>query len=385
MAKNFIALSVPHMTGDEQFFMGEPFEKNWISHLGETVDSFEVEFAKYLGVSSAFATHSGTAAIHLALRVLDVQPGDIVFCSTLTFIATLNPILYQHAIPVLIDSEPDTWNMSPLALERALEDYRKEGKLPKAILVANIFGQSAAYDQLCPIAEKYGVPIVEDACESLGARYDGQKSGTFGVLSAFSFSGNKMITTSAGGMLVSKQLDYINLARWYGLQARDPGVMQYSHGAMGNNYRLSNILAGIGRAQLRALDQRVAQRRAVFEHYVAGLKDVEEVSFMPEPALSFSSRWLSVALLDPNSKMEIPKLVEYFRAENIETRRVFWPMHHQPIGKSCRYYEHTPGHSVSDEIYERGICLPSSSSLSREDQLRVIEALKQAIGLKQAA
>jgi len=385
MAKNFIALSVPHMTGDEQFFMGEPFEKNWISHLGETVDSFEVEFAKYLGVSSAFATHSGTAAIHLALRVLDVQPGDIVFCSTLTFIATLNPILYQHATPVLIDSEPDTWNMSPLALERALEDYRKEGKLPKAILVANIFGQSAAYDQLCPIAEKYGVPIVEDACESLGARYDGQKSGTFGVLSAFSFSGNKMITTSAGGMLVSKQLDYINLARWYGLQARDPGVMQYSHGAMGNNYRLSNILAGIGRAQLRALDQRVAQRRAVFEHYVAGLKDVEEVSFMPEPALSFSSRWLSVALLDPNSKMEIPKLVEYFRAENIETRRVFWPMHHQPIGKSCRYYEHTPGHSVSDEIYERGICLPSSSSLSREDQLRVIEALKQAIGLKQAA
>lgn len=385
MAKNFIALSVPHMTGDEQFFMGEPFEKNWISHLGETVDSFEVEFAKYLGVSSAFATHSGTAAIHLALRVLDIKPGDVVFCSSLTFIATLNPILYQYATPVFIDSEPSTWNMSPAALERALEDANRKGKLPKAILVADIFGQSAAFDEIGPIAEKYGVPIVEDACESLGASYNEHKSGTFGVLSAFSFSGNKMITTSAGGMLVSKNLEYINRARWYGLQARDPGILQYSHGAVGNNYRLSNILAGIGRAQLRALDLRVSQRRAVFDRYVTGLSGDEGISFMPEPAKSFSSRWLSVALIDEKTGIQLPELIEHFRSENIETRRVFWPMHHQPIGKGYDYFEHSPGVSISDGLYERGICLPSSSSLSEEDQNRVIEVLRSALSVKKAA
>lgn len=379
MAKKFIALSVPHMTGDEQFFMGEPFQKNWISHLGETVDSFEAEFAQYLGVSSAFATHSGTAAIHLALRVLDVKPGDKVFCSSLTFIATLNPVLYQYAIPVFIDSDADTWNMSPVALERALQQAQQQGDLPKAILVADIFGQSAAFDQICPIAERYGVPIVEDACESLGANYEDQKSGTFGVLSAFSFSGNKMITTSAGGMLVAKNIDYVNKARWLGLQAREPGILQYCHGAMGNNYRLSNILAGIGRAQLKALDLRVRQRRAVFDRYVAAFTGSNAISFMPEPAKSFSSRWLSVALINEKTGINIPDLIEHFRNENIETRRVFWPMHHQPIGQAYAYFEHEPGLSVSDSLYERGICLPSSSSMSVEDQNRVIEVLRSAL------
>jgi pyridoxal phosphate-dependent aminotransferase EpsN len=377
--KSRIFLSPPHMSGNEQKYINEAFETNWIAPLGPNVDAFEKELAEYVGAKGAAAVSSGTAAIHLALRLLDVQQGDKVFCSSLTFIASANPILYQGAEPVFIDSEPDTWNMSPLALERAMEEAKKEGKLPKAVIVVNLYGQSAKMDEILAICNHYQVPVVEDAAESLGSTYKGKKSGTFGKFGIYSFNGNKIITTSGGGMLVSDDVEALQKARFLATQARDPAP-HYQHSQVGYNYRMSNIVAGIGRAQLEVLDERVKARRAIFDRYVQALGDIEGVHFMPELEGTMSNRWLTTLTIDQQTLGLTPMdIINTLAEENIEARPVWKPLHLQPVFDGVTYYPHQEGWSVSDELFANGICLPSGTSMTVEEQNRVIDVFIKAI------
>lgn len=377
--KSRIFLSPPHMSGNEQKYINEAFETNWIAPLGPNVDAFEKELAAYVGSKGAAAVSSGTAAIHLALRLLDVRHGDKVFCSSLTFIASANPILYQGAEPVFIDSEPDTWNMSPLALERAMEEAKKEGKLPKAVIVVNLYGQSAKMDEILAICNHYQVPVVEDAAESLGSTYKGKKSGTFGKFGIYSFNGNKIITTSGGGMLVSDDVEALQKARFLATQARDPAP-HYQHSQVGYNYRMSNIVAGIGRAQLEVLDERVKARRAIFDRYVQALGDIEGVHFMPELEGTMSNRWLTTLTIDQKALGVMPMdIINALAEENIEARPVWKPLHLQPVFNGVTYYPHQEGWSVSDELFANGICLPSGSSMTVEEQNRVIDVFVKTI------
>ncbi|WMJ16356.1 aminotransferase class I/II-fold pyridoxal phosphate-dependent enzyme [Geobacillus proteiniphilus] len=377
--KSRIFLSPPHMSGNEQKYINEAFETNWIAPLGPNVDAFEKELAEYVGSKGAAAVSSGTAAIHLALRLLDVQQGDKVFCSSLTFIASANPILYQGAEPVFIDSEPDTWNMSPLALERAMEEAKKEGKLPKAVVVVDLYGQSAKMDEILAICNHYQVPVVEDAAESLGSTYKGKKSGTFGKFGIYSFNGNKIITTSGGGMLVSDDVEALQKARFLATQARDPAP-HYQHSQVGYNYRMSNIVAGIGRAQLEVLDERVKARRAIFDRYVQALGDIEGVQFMPELEGTMSNRWLTTLTIDQQALGVTPMdIINALAEENIEARPVWKPLHLQPVFGGVTYYPHQEGRSVSDELFANGICLPSGSSMTIDEQNRVIDVFIRAI------
>lgn len=379
MKNSKIYLSPPHMSGNEQKYINEAFETNWIAPLGPNVDAFEKELAKYVGSKGAVAVSSGTAAIHLALRLLDVQQGDKVFCSSLTFIASANPILYQGAKPVFIDSEPDTWNMSPLALERAMEEAKKEGKLPKAVIVVNLYGQSAKMDEILAICNHYQVPVVEDAAESLGSTYKGKKSGTFGKFGIYSFNGNKIITTSGGGMLVSDDVEALQKARFLATQARDPAP-HYQHSQIGYNYRMSNIVAGIGRAQLEVLDERVEARRAIFDRYVQALRDIEGIHFMPELEGTMSNRWLTTLTIDQQALGVTPMdIINALAEENIEARPVWKPLHLQPVFNGVTYYPHQEGWSVSDELFANGICLPSGSSMTIDEQNRVIDVFIKAI------
>ncbi|WP_446663263.1 DegT/DnrJ/EryC1/StrS family aminotransferase [Geobacillus sp. CCR] len=378
-SKSRIFLSPPHMSGNEQKYINEAFETNWIAPLGPNVDAFEKELAEYVGSKGAAAVSSGTAAIHLALRLLDVQQGDKVFCSSLTFIASANPILYQGAEPVFIDSEPDTWNMSPLALERAMEEAKKESKLPKAVIVVNLYGQSAKMDEILAICNHYQVPVVEDAAESLGSTYKGKKSGTFGKFGIYSFNGNKIITTSGGGMLVSDDVEALQKARFLATQARDPAP-HYQHSQVGYNYRMSNIVAGIGRAQLEVLDERVKARRAIFDRYVQALGDIEGVHFMPELEGSMSNRWLTTLTIDRQMLGVTPMdIINALAEENIEARPVWKPLHLQPVFGGVTYYPHQEGRSVSDELFANGICLPSGSSMTIDEQNRVIDVFVKTI------
>ncbi|KFZ32414.1 pyridoxal phosphate-dependent aminotransferase [Anoxybacillus flavithermus] len=375
MNKARIYLSPPHMSGKEQKYIQEAFETNWIAPLGPNVDAFEKELAAYVGSKGAAAVSSGTAAIHLALRLLGVGRGDVVFCSSLTFIASANPILYQGAEPVFVDSEPETWNMSPMALERAMEEAKKEGKLPKAVIVVNLYGQSAKMDEILAICDHYGVPVVEDAAESLGSTYKGKKSGTFGKFGIYSFNGNKIITTSGGGMLVSNDLDALQQARFLATQARDPAP-HYEHSQMGYNYRMSNIVAGIGRAQLEVLDERVQARRAIFDRYVQALGDIQGIHFMPELEGTMSNRWLTTLTIDQDVLGVTPmEIINALAEENIEARPVWKPLHLQPLFAGVRYYPHEEGWSVSDELFAKGVCLPSGSSMTLEQQQRVIDVM----------
>jgi pyridoxal phosphate-dependent aminotransferase EpsN len=377
--KSRIFLSPPHMSGNEQKYINEAFETNWIAPLGPNVDAFEKELAEYVGLKGAAAVSSGTAAIHLALRLLDVQQGDKVFCSSLTFIASANPILYQGAEPVFIDSEPDTWNMSPLALERAMEVAKKEGKLPKAVVVVNLYGQSAKMDEILAICNHYQVPVVEDAAESLGSTYKGKKSGTFGKFGIYSFNGNKIITTSGGGMLVSDDVEALQKARFLATQARDPAP-HYQHSQVGYNYRMSNIVAGIGRAQLEVLDERVKARRSIFDRYVQALGDIEGVHFMPELEGTMSNRWLTTLTIDQKALGVTPMdIINALAEENIEARPVWKPLHLQPVFNGVTYYPHQKDWSVSDELFANGICLPSGSSMTVEEQNRVIDVIVKMI------
>lgn len=356
-----ILLSSPHMGGTEQKYVQEAFDTNWIAPLGANVNGFESELANYVNVKAASATSAGTAAIHLALDLLGVEAGDDVFCSTLTFIASANPILYLGANPVFIDSEPSTWNMSPQALERGLKEAKQNGRLPKAVIVVNLYGQSARMDEITALCDAYGVPIVEDAAESLGSKYKGKMSGTFGKFGIYSFNGNKIITTSGGGMLVSNDEELIEKSRFKATQARD-AAKHYQHSVVGYNYRMSNVVAGIGRGQLEVLDTRVAQKRAIFDRYEAGLQHIDGLEMMPELEDTFSNRWLSTLTLNPEKISVSPyELIDALEAENIESRPVWKPLHLQPLFDGCKYYAHTVEESVSERLFNEGICLPSDS------------------------
>lgn len=371
-----ILLSTPHLGESEQDFVQDAFRTNWIAPLGPNVDAFERELAEYVGVKHAAAVSSGTAAIHLALLLLGVTKGDTVFCSSLTFAASANPIVYQGAEPVFIDSDEESWNMSPAALERALTVANKAGKLPKAVIVVSLYGQSANMDPLVALCERFGVPLVEDAAESLGAKYKDRASGTFGKLGIYSFNGNKIITTSGGGMLVSDDRELIEKAKFLATQARDPAP-HYQHSVIGYNYRLSNILAGVGRGQLTVLEERVAARRAVFDRYKSALGNVG-IQWMPEPGWSFSTHWLTACTLDPATGMSSERLIKALGAEMIEARPVWKPMHLQPVFQNCQYVT-DGGASVSDRLFEQGICLPSGSNMALADIDRIISVVKKAI------
>ncbi|MCL0106138.1 aminotransferase class I/II-fold pyridoxal phosphate-dependent enzyme [Peptococcaceae bacterium] len=367
------------MSGMEKEFIAKAFDENWVAPLGPNVDAFEQELANYVKTKAAVALSSGTAAIHLALRLLNVGRGDSVFCSTLTFVASANPILYQGAEPVFIDSEPESWNMSKEALKKAFLDAKKKNKLPKAVIVVNLYGQSADMDEILNICSEFDVPVIEDAAESLGATYKGRASGTLGKFGIYSFNGNKIITTSGGGMLVSDDEEAIARARFLAAQARDR-ALHYQHSEVGYNYRMSNILAGIGRAQLRVLEDRINARRTVFNRYVEAFSDVEGFEFMPEAHYGRATRWLTALTVDENlCGISAADIINALADENIEARPVWKPMHAQPLFEECDYYPHQEGFSVSDYLFKKGLCLPSGSNLTKEDQNRVIECIKNLV------
>ncbi|MFE5321212.1 DegT/DnrJ/EryC1/StrS family aminotransferase [Paenibacillus sp. NPDC056579] len=373
--KSKIYLSSPHMSGHEMKYIQEALDTNWIAPLGPHVDAFEREFAACVGVHGAAAVSSGTAAIHLALRLLHVKEGDTVFCSSLTFVASANPIVYLGAEPVFIDSEPETWNMSPQALERALQDAARAGRLPKAVIVVNLYGQSAKMDELAALCEAYRVPMIEDAAESLGSSYKGKASGSFGRYGIYSFNGNKIITTSGGGMLVSNDQESLHRARFLATQARDQAP-HYQHSQLGYNYRMSNVLAGIGRAQLEVLEDRVRGRRAVFDRYYEELSYLPGIQFMPELNGTFSNRWLTALTLDEREAgVTVSQVLASLADENIEARPVWKPLHQQPLFDGAAYYPHSEQESVSDRLFRTGLCLPSGTNMSEEEQTRVIECI----------
>jgi pyridoxal phosphate-dependent aminotransferase EpsN len=373
--QKYIYLSPPHMSGSEQQYIGEAFASNWIAPLGPHVDAFEKEMAAYAGVKDAVAVSSGTAAIHLALRLLDVKRGDYVFCSSLTFVASANPILFVGAEPVFIDSELDTWNMSPQALQRALEKSNRDGTLPKAVIVVHLYGQSAKMEEILSLCNQYQIPVIEDSAESLGSTYLGGKSGSLGKFGIYSFNGNKIITTSGGGMLISDDDEALRKARFLATQARDAAA-HYQHSDMGYNYRLSNLLAGVGRAQLEVLDKRVIARRAIFDRYKEALNHLPGVQFMPELENTRSNRWLTAITLNlQDTGISVQYLLEVLGRGRIEARHVWKPLHMQPLFAGKQYYSHDEGNDISAQLFRTGLCLPSGSSLTEEDQFRVIDCI----------
>ncbi len=372
MEKPRIYLSPPHMSGLELQFVHEAFESGWVAPLGPQVDAFEQEFAAKVGARYALALSSGTAALHLALAHLGVGPGDEVVVSTLTFAASANPVVYQGARPVFVDSERTSWNMDPNLLEDLLKRRAQRGKLPKAVIVVHLYGQAANLEAILEICDRYGVPLIEDAAEALGATYKGRSPGTFGVAGIFSFNGNKIITTSGGGMLVSDDPDLIAHARKLATQAREP-VPHYEHKEIGYNYRLSNILAAIGRGQLRVLDERVRRKREIFETYYRALHDLPGLEFMPEAPWGHSNRWLTVVTIDParfGADREQVRLA--LEAENIEARPVWKPMHLQPVYRQCEYI----GRGIAEDLFAQGLCLPSGTQMTQEDINRVVAVLR---------
>jgi pyridoxal phosphate-dependent aminotransferase EpsN len=365
------------MAPDALGCVGEVLDQNWIANMGPSVDAFERELAEHVGSAGCFATHSGTAALHLALRLADVGPSDRVYCSSLTFVASANPILYQGAVPVFIDAEPETGCMSPLALERALDEDRRNHELPKAIIVVHLYGQCADMKSILALADHHGVPVIEDAAQSLGSTCWGRASGTWGRFGVYSFAGNKIITTSTGGALVANDPALIERARFLGLQARD-AAPHYAHSELGYNYRLSNVLAAIGRSQLRVLRRRVAQRRAVFARYRDGLSSLASVHWLHEPAYGHSNRWLSVMLLDDGAALTAGEMIELLGRHGIEARRVFTPLHEQALYADRRFYAHCKP-AVSTQLFARGVCLPSSSNLTLADQQRVLDVITEGL------
>lgn len=375
-----IYLSPPHMSGRELDYINDAFASNWIAPLGPHVDAFEAEMCAHLNCRRAMAVSSGTAALHLALRYLGVSAGDWVFCSTLTFIGSANPILYLGAKPVFIDSEPSSWNMSPAALERAFEWAVRQNRMPKAVIIVDLYGQSADMDPLLDLCINYGVPVVEDAAEALGSTYKGRACGTLGKFGIYSFNGNKIITTSGGGMLSSDDEAAIEKTLFWATQARDPAPW-YEHSEMGYNYRLSNIVAAIGRAQLQVLDDRVEAKRRVFAKYQQALGVIPGIDFIAELSESRCNRWLTVMTLDPANTEVVPiQVIEALESENIEARPVWKPMHMQPLFAGCDYFAHLDGVSISDDLFKRGLCLPSGSAMTEAEQERVIHCIKKVLG-----
>ncbi|MNB99867.1 putative pyridoxal phosphate-dependent aminotransferase EpsN [compost metagenome] len=368
-----IFLSPPHMSGNEMQYIQEAFDSNWIAPLGTNVDKFEEEICEYVGINHALALSSGTAGIHLALKYFGVGPGDYVFCSDLTFAGSCNPILYQYAKPVFIDSEPETWNMSPDALEKAFEWARDNNKMPKAVIIVDLYGQSADYDRLLPICEHYGIPVIEDAAEALGATYKGKKCGTFGHVGIFSFNGNKIITTSGGGMIVSNDEDAMKKMRFWATQSREP-AKHYEHKEVGYNYRISNISAGIGRGQLQALDSFIDNRKFIYDKYVNQLRD-KPLSFMPISDLGNPNYWLSVMILEENADITPEQIINELELSNIESRPLWKPMHMQPLFKDAPMFLHHETECVGEWLFEFGVCLPSGSSMTESQQELVLKTI----------
>lgn len=372
-----ILLSYPHMCGAEEKFVAEAFRSNWIAPLGPQVDAFEKETAEYCGVKGALALSSGSAAIHLGLKLLGVGAGDVVFCSSLTFIASVAPVLYLGATPVFIDSDEESWNMSPQALQRAFEDAGNSGSAPRAVVVAELYGGCPQMDEIRAVCARYGAPVLEDAAEALGSEWRGKKCGSLTELGVLSYNGNKIITTSGGGMLLSDDAEALARARFWATQAREPAPW-YEHRETGYNYRLSNLLAAVGRGQMTCLEERIARRSAIFERYRSGLADTPQISFMPEPEGSFSNRWLTTVIIDPASGGSFMDVINYLDDRNVESRPVWKPMHLQPLFRENKYFAHG-GESVSDRLFNNGVCLPSCSAMSDLEQDWVIECLKEAV------
>ncbi len=387
-AKNMpekIFLSSPHMSdqGFEQQYVQRAFDTNWIAPLGENVNEFEKELAQHVGAKAAAALSSGTAAIHLALKAVGVGPGDIVLCSSLTFSATANPIVYQNAVPVFIDSDKKTWNMSPDALARALEHFTAQGKRPKAVLLVHLYGLAADMDTIIPLCAKYQVPLIEDAAESLGTTYEGKNyrgyTGTFGDYGIFSFNGNKIITTSGGGMLVSNLADQklaeekIAKVRFWATQSRDP-ARHYQHSELGYNYRMSNVVAGIGRGQLKVLDQRIAKKKFIFQYYKEAFAEIEDIAMMPINAWNQPNYWLSCMTLKGQVKpLDIMLALE---KENIESRPIWKPMHLQPFFEQYDFVTKEQKGSVAEELFKQGLCLPSDTKMTPKDLERIVGIIK---------
>lgn len=365
--KEKIWLSSPHMSdeGYEKEYVQEAFDTNWIAPLGTNVNGFEKELAEYVGIDHASALSSGTAAIHLALKAAGVGQGDIVFCQSLTFSATANPIVYEKAIPVFIDSDEETWNMSPQALEEAFQKYPEV----KAVIVVHLYGLSADLDAIVALCKKHNVVLIEDAAESLGTTYKGKQTGTFGDYGIFSFNGNKIITTSGGGMLVSNDEEAIKKSRFWATQARD-NARHYQHSEIGYNYRMSNVVAGIGRGQLKVLDQRVAKKQAIYNFYKQELAHLEGIQFMPINDWNNPNCWLTSITL--NGKITPTQLMDALEEENIESRPVWKPMHMQPIFEQYDYV----GTNVGQTLFETGVCLPSDTKMTETDLERVVKIIK---------
>ena len=376
--KSKIWLSSPHMGRMEQQYVNEAFNTNWIAPVGPHINAFEEELCKYTGIKNAVALCSGTAALHLALILLGVGKGDKVICQSMTFSASANPIVYQHAEPVFIDSEEDTWNMNPKLLEEAIVSMMKKGEKPKAIIPVHLYGMPAKMEDICAVAKEYDIPVIEDAAEALGSQINSKKCGTFGNLNILSFNGNKIITTSSGGALLSDDEGYIKRARFLATQARDEAP-HYQHSQIGYNYRLSNVLAGIGRGQMEVLEKRIKQRREVFNFYTRYFEEKNgkgyNITFQPEPKGYFSNRWLTTILINPvqnnNITRETVRLA--LEKENIESRPLWKPMHLQPVFSSAQFF----GGGISESLFENGLCLPSGSNLSEKDFTRIINVLNK--------
>lgn len=372
-----IWLSLAHMGGKEQQFIQEAFDTNWVVPLGPNVDGFEKDLEGYIGGNkNIVALSSGTAAIHLGLIQLGVGPGDEVICQSFTFAATANPIKYLGASPVFVDSEPDTWNMSPTLLQQAIEDrISKTGKKPKAVMPVHLYGMPAKMDKIIEICSKYDIPVLEDAAEALGSKYKGKYCGTFGQFACLSFNGNKMITTSGGGALVCSNSDAASRTKFYATQARD-NAPHYQHSHIGYNYRMSNICAGIGRGQMYVLDEHISRRREINLRYSQLLADVKGLSIFHNPTSDFeSNHWLTCIIIDPTvAGFTREDLRLKMESENIETRPLWKPMHLQPVFADCPFY----GDGISEKLFEQGLCLPSSPILSQEDIIRIVKIIKQA-------
>lgn len=367
-----IFLASPHMSkeGYEQKYIKEAFDANWITTLGENVNKFEEEVAQYVKGKNSVALSSGTAAIHMALKAAGVKKGDIVFCSTLTFSATANPIIYENATPIFIDSEEETWNMNPKALEKAFEKYPN----PKAVVVVHLYGTPAKIDEIARICKEHNTTLIEDAAESLGTTFKGKHTGTYGDYGIYSFNGNKIITTSGGGMLVSESEENMQKVKFWATQAREK-ARHYEHKEIGYNYRMSNILAGVGRGQLKVLDKRIQEKTQIYNTYKEAFKDIPEIKMQPIPENAVVNHWLSVITLEPKSKVKPLDIMEALERENIESRPVWKPMHMQPVFKDYDFIK-VKEQSVSEDLFDRGVCLPSDTNMTKEDIERVIKMIK---------
>jgi dTDP-4-amino-4,6-dideoxygalactose transaminase len=376
MNKPKIWLSSPHMGGKEQEFVKEAFDTNWVAPLGPNVDGLEQDLVAFTKSKHAAALSSGTSAIHLSLIMLGVGPGDFVLCQSFTFSASANPIVYQGAIPVFIDSEEDTWNMNPVLLEQAIKELIAKGHKPKAMIPVHLYGVPAKMEEIMAIAANYEIPVIEDAAEALGSNINGKACGTFGQLGVLSFNGNKIITTSGGGALISENEEHIKKARFLATQARD-NAPHYQHSHIGYNYRMSNICAGIGRGQMLVLNDRVNQRRNNFEFYKNSFANIDGISFVNELPGYFANRWLTCILVDPSKTGGVTRedIRIELEKENIECRPLWKPMHLQPIFENAPFF----GDGTSERLFEQGLCLPSGSNLSSSDLNEVANNIKSVL------